>query len=1131
MSADSTFLQIEQGAHMGDYGENHRSHPSDAQKAVGNYKKGQIAFFGLQIAIEQPRGTYRSGFSEGKRWTTRMAAHYGYIKGTRSSDGDAVDCFVGFYPQSELVFIINQFINGSFDEPKVMLAFPDQDSAERAYRQSYDRNWNGLKSIVPASISQLKWWLKNGNKNRAVTAEDLPYEGLEEMNKNVTWDSAANPVGVSIEQLLYQVRRSDAGENLLMDAVTMADILADSDGEIALDAMVTPYARIERKMEVLRGILERTGINVKPLSVQISQPFKQRGTTNVAAIFELSDGQTVSIYFHNPDTTPNKLAPTDELISWKWLVNRKDCTVIVAPERGEDLNPREVARRLMRLVEKNSPAFQRANAKRTETMQRLQGLKDEISTLETELSSAMRELEVAKVEAETKPRSVAGVSGRSKRYESYVKTIRGASDAEGLPPGFRQSIESDSELWSGEAADLIEMIGNAFAPEKDPARNWISGDGLRNLCESRGIAVSDVDEEDDVLRASLEKNGMRASLESKFARSWQITEIGENYGSGFEVSAEVLSNALDAFVAASGKSSAIDPASPEGYAQVTADPELQRKHGATLDKLFADRASAVRDSLKALGWTQDAGAKGYSADDLSKSGIYFKVEFKSVDGSNAIGATYVISGGAGTIGEMQDDLTKTPAEIAAEIDASVQPAIEKQEETLPSGWAESRSGGMITNPEVLTGGIVDTMISTGEWFFIANDERIKNQEGFATRGEALAALLAAIEAIKDTPEIVVSGNELGDFPDTDEGKKMLRSAAKAFLSEMRGEWIDCPILGKQVEIRQRGIKETIAFSADPRKLKLIPAIRQIISTAASFSKEENHKLQQKPDVLAYFKLKNTVSIGGESPVSVSVVVAEDSLGAMHYDMIIDRDDAETKTALDCSSAAPVSTLPPDHNSGNADNQNIDSGDPEVKLDSASSGMVLNLFIEGEEDDEIIDMQPEPALIDNVIKAGDESNSRKSVQVEGVAKYTLTNADDYDIRLTNTGLEIEVFRKDGKGMRERSDGEGWAGNFANNFDPEPRRAIFESGLVVKEAVDPQPDPVTPEDPAVNAEKAADVAFFQSIVDGTIDDILQLGLGKKMKAAYLRHEGDAEIAGLFERAVNAYQAAMMAATANL
>ena len=107
-------------------------------------------------------------------------------------------------------------------------------------------------------------------------------------------------------------------------------------------------------------------------------------------------------------------------------------------------------------------------------------------------------------------------------------------------------------------SELEDDVGQQDSKsEKDPSRNRISGEGLRNLAESRGIVVSDLDDEDDVIRASLEKNGMRAVLESRFARSWLITEIGESYGSGFEVSAEVLSVALDEF------SKAAQPSVPE----------------------------------------------------------------------------------------------------------------------------------------------------------------------------------------------------------------------------------------------------------------------------------------------------------------------------------------------------------------------------------------------------------------------------------------------------------------------------------------------------------------------------------------------------------------------------------------
>ena len=217
MSADSTFLQIETAAHGGAFGNNPIPAPTEAQCLSGNYKVGRASIYGLAIAIEQPRGSYRAGIDSktGKRWASRMAAHYGYINGTKGNDGDCVDCFIGFYPQSQAAFVINQNVGGKFDEHKVMLAYADEESARRAYLDSYERGWNGLASIIPISVSQLKWWLKNGDMRRPLRAENLPHEGLETMTRKVQWNSDALPYDQTLDQVLYEVRRSDAGESLL----------------------------------------------------------------------------------------------------------------------------------------------------------------------------------------------------------------------------------------------------------------------------------------------------------------------------------------------------------------------------------------------------------------------------------------------------------------------------------------------------------------------------------------------------------------------------------------------------------------------------------------------------------------------------------------------------------------------------------------------------------------------------------------------------------------------------------------------------------------------------------------------------------------------------------------------------
>lgn len=393
-----TFIGIETAAHEGAFGDNPQLPPTTGQLAAGNYKKGRISLYGLPIAIENPRNSYRTGTdADGKPWRNRMAAHYGYFVGTVGADNDPIDCFVGFYPQSEAIYIINQHLGGSFDEHKAMLCFPDEDTARRAYLDSYDRGWQGLHSLVTASITQFKWWLRQGDHQRPVSAKTLPYDGFENM-KRTYWDATGLPLAMTLDGLIYDIRRHDA-EGLLLDSLAMADIMEDGDNEVmVLDAMVIPFARLEVRMSALQKVMNRTQGDIKALAFQISDPFKSQGVAQVAVIFELSDGQTVTIFFHNPDVTPQKITATDELISWKWMQNKKDVTVVVAPEKGVDLNVREVAVRIMRLIGKNSKAFQKANAGRAERMQRIQGKKDQIVGLEKTLADRQRELEVAQLE-------------------------------------------------------------------------------------------------------------------------------------------------------------------------------------------------------------------------------------------------------------------------------------------------------------------------------------------------------------------------------------------------------------------------------------------------------------------------------------------------------------------------------------------------------------------------------------------------------------------------------------------------------------------------------------------------------------------------------------------------------------
>jgi hypothetical protein len=276
----------------------------------------------------------------------------------------------------------------------------------------------------------------------------------------------------------------------------------------------------------------------------------------------------------------------------------------------------------------------------------------------------------------------------------------------------------------------------------------------------------------------------------------------------------------------------------------------------------------------------------------------------------------------------------------------------------------------------------------------------------------LAERVRAQRAQAAGPAIALTGTEFGEFEDTPEGKKALRAAAKAYLEGMRGQMINCPALGAKVEIRQRGIKETLAFSGNPKKLKLLHAIPQIIAGATEAQRSENHKREAKPTVEAYFYLKSTVTLADEH-LPVRVVVEKEINGELYYDLLIDP--PKEKAMLDSLAWTPdhnsghtndtvtasVSQRAPDNYSGRQLDSSLEHGTDAVTLDSVGAHQVLNLFLGDDDDGAESDQAPAveaaqepaqaPANDDQVPAAPEiiEYTTKKQKVLRGIIRTDLT----------------------------------------------------------------------------------------------------------------------------------------------
>lgn len=147
--------------------------PTEAQKEAGNYKKGHVNIQGLDVSIENPKGSTRRGTDpDGNEWSVEMKAHYGDVRGTQGADGDAVDVFIGPNPESDQVFVVDQVnADGTFDEHKALIGWDTEQEAREAYAANYDDGWK-VGPVTAMSMDEFKGWLESGDTRKPLNKKE-----------------------------------------------------------------------------------------------------------------------------------------------------------------------------------------------------------------------------------------------------------------------------------------------------------------------------------------------------------------------------------------------------------------------------------------------------------------------------------------------------------------------------------------------------------------------------------------------------------------------------------------------------------------------------------------------------------------------------------------------------------------------------------------------------------------------------------------------------------------------------------------------------------------------------------------------------------------------------------------------
>ena len=219
--------------------------PTEAQKEAGNYTKGHASIHGLNVTIENPEGSTRSGVDrDGTPWETKMEHHYGYIKGTIGADKDHIDTFVGKSHASNAVFIVDQVHpdTGTFDEHKVMLGFNSLEEAKAAYQANYAQGWTGGKNATETTVEDFKNWLKEGDTTK-------PFAPIaKEEVKNLYRDGELLSADELLQYYLQEIKGTEKGVIIPNSRFEIGSIDENTANEIAI--YIDGYTGSQRKLRV-----------------------------------------------------------------------------------------------------------------------------------------------------------------------------------------------------------------------------------------------------------------------------------------------------------------------------------------------------------------------------------------------------------------------------------------------------------------------------------------------------------------------------------------------------------------------------------------------------------------------------------------------------------------------------------------------------------------------------------------------------------------------------------------------------------------------------------------------------------------------------------------------------------------
>ncbi len=219
-------------------------------------------------------------------------------------------------------------------------------------------------------------------------------------------------------QEVYDELMKGGGADLMLEGATVEELdhaylgneLIHTRHTAMFEAVTTDRMRLAQTMRAFVRALNRglngTGIKAGTDDAGIDSDGKQtiggaiigkvRRVNNIpimTALIPLSDGESISLVFHSPTADNGRIKNKDMLVAFRFLLNKRDVTHIVAPIGGRDVSLQQVTQALANLAERNSAKFIKQQAAQAKLRGDIDALNAENDQLGEQQSSLLEQVD------------------------------------------------------------------------------------------------------------------------------------------------------------------------------------------------------------------------------------------------------------------------------------------------------------------------------------------------------------------------------------------------------------------------------------------------------------------------------------------------------------------------------------------------------------------------------------------------------------------------------------------------------------------------------------------------------------------------------------------------------------------